>query len=83
MDRVRNEKMRRRTRVVRELAERAELGVLRWFGHVERMEERLVKKITRSDCEAKRKNSHGTAVQCEESVRYKRDVCGGRKSGCA
>ncbi len=35
---------------VRELAERAEQGVLRWFGYVERMEEeRLVKKITRSD----------------------------------
>ncbi len=36
--------------VVKELAERAEQGVLRWFGHVERMEvERLVKQITRSD----------------------------------
>ncbi len=42
--------MRRRTGVVKELAERAEQGVLRWFGHVEMMEEeRLVKKISRSD----------------------------------
>ncbi len=42
--------MRRRTGVVKELAERAEQRVLWWFGHVERMEEeRLVKKITRSD----------------------------------
>ncbi len=50
MDRVRNEEVRRRTGVVKELAERAEQGVLRCFGHVERMEEeRLVKKITRSD----------------------------------
>ncbi len=50
MDRVRNEEVRRRRGVVKELAERAEQGVLRWFGHVERMEEeRLVKKITRSD----------------------------------
>ncbi len=49
MDRVRNEEVRR-TGVVKELAERAEQGVLRWFGHVERMEEeRLVKKITISD----------------------------------
>ncbi len=33
--------------IVKELAERAEQGVLWWFGHVERMEEeRLVKKIT-------------------------------------
>ncbi len=32
-----------------ELTERAEQEVLQWFGHVERMEEHLVKKITRSD----------------------------------
>ncbi len=44
MDRVRNEEVRRRTGVVKELAERAEQGVLLCFGHVERMgEERLVK----------------------------------------
>ncbi len=50
MDRVRNEEVRRRTGDVRELAERAEQGVLRWFVHVERMEEeRLAKKVTRSD----------------------------------
>ncbi len=50
MDRVMNEEVRRRTGVVKELAERTEKGVLRWFGHVERMEEeRLVKKTTRSD----------------------------------
>ncbi len=50
MDRERNEEVKRRTRDVKELAERAEQGVLPWFGHVERMEaERLVKKITRSD----------------------------------
>ncbi len=50
MDRVRNEEVQRRTGVVKELAERAERRVLRLFGHVERMEEeRLVKKVTRSD----------------------------------
>ena len=50
MDRVRNKEVHRRTGVVKGLAERAEQGVLRWFGHVERMEEeRLVKKIVRSD----------------------------------
>ena len=49
MDRVRNEEVRRRTGVVRDLAGRAEQCVLRWFGHVERMEEgRLVKRIVRS-----------------------------------
>ena len=50
VDRVRNEEVRRRTGVTRQLADRAEQGVLRWFGHVERMAEgRMVKKITRSD----------------------------------
>ncbi len=46
MDRVRNEEVRGRTEVVKELAERAEQEVLLWLGHVERMEE---KKLTRSD----------------------------------
>ncbi len=49
MDRVINDEVRRRTGVVRKLAERAEQGVLWWFGHVERMEEGRLKKITRSD----------------------------------
>ncbi len=39
MDRVRNEEVRKRTGVVKELAERAEQRVLLWFGHVARMEE--------------------------------------------
>ena len=39
MDRVRNEEMRRRARIERELASRADQRVLRWFGHVERMDE--------------------------------------------
>ena len=41
MDRVRNEEVRRRRRagMERELASRADQRVLRWFGHVERMDE--------------------------------------------
>ena len=39
MDRVRNEAVRRRARIERELASRAVQRVLRWFGHVERMDE--------------------------------------------
>ena len=39
MDRVRNEEVRRRTAIERELASRADQRVLRWFGHVERMDE--------------------------------------------
>ena len=50
MDRVRNDEVRRRTDVVRKLADRAEQGVLRWFGHVEIMDgERLAKKMNGSD----------------------------------
>ena len=50
MDRVRNEEVQRRTGVTRELADRAEQCVLRWFGHMERMEEeRLVKRFLGSD----------------------------------
>ena len=39
MDRVRNEDVRRRAGIERELASRADQRVLRWFGHVERMDE--------------------------------------------
>ncbi len=35
MDRVRNDEVRRRSGVVRELAECAEQGVLQWFGYVD------------------------------------------------
>ena len=38
-DRVRNEEERRRAGIERELASRADQSVLRWFGHVERMDE--------------------------------------------
>ena len=39
MDRVRNEEARRRAGIERELVSRADQRVLRWFGHVERMDE--------------------------------------------
>ena len=39
MDRVRNEEVRRRAGIEREFASRADQRVLRWFGHVERMDE--------------------------------------------
>ena len=39
MDRVRNEEVRRRAGIERELPSRADQRVLRWFGHVERMNE--------------------------------------------
>ena len=39
MDRVRNEGVRRRAGIERELASRVDQRVLRWFGHVERMDD--------------------------------------------
>ena len=39
MDRVRNEEVRRRAGIETDLANRADQRVLRWFGHVEKMDE--------------------------------------------
>ena len=39
MDKVRNEEVRRRAGIERELASRADQRVLRWIGHMERMDE--------------------------------------------
>ena len=39
MDRVRNEEVRRRAGIEWELASRADQRVLRWFGHVDRMDD--------------------------------------------
>ena len=39
-DRRRNEKVRRRTGVLRPLDQKVDEKVLRWFGHVERMNEK-------------------------------------------
>ena len=39
MDRVRNKEVSSRARIKRELASRADQRVLRWFGHVKRMDE--------------------------------------------
>ena len=46
MDRVRNEEVRRRAGIERELVSRVDQRVLRWFGQVERMGEcRLARKV--------------------------------------
>ena len=39
MDRVKNKEVRRRTRIERQPASRVDQRILRWFGHVERMDE--------------------------------------------
>ena len=46
MDRVRNEEVRRRVDTKMELASRADQRVLRWFGHVERMDDyRMARRV--------------------------------------
>ena len=46
IDRVRNEEVRRRAGIERELASRADQRVMRWFRHVERMDEyRMARRV--------------------------------------
>ena len=54
LDRLRNEEVRERTGVRKKLAERVDTNVLRWFGHVERMEDgRLLKKVVKARVEGR------------------------------
>ena len=46
MDRVRNEEVRRRAGIEKDSTSRADQRVLRWFGHVERMDEyRMARRV--------------------------------------
>ena len=50
MDRVRNEEVRRRVGIERELASYVDQGVLRWFGQMERMDEyRMARRVLMAD----------------------------------
>ena len=56
MDRVRNEELvRRRGGIERELASRADQRVLRWFGHVERMDDyRMARRVLMAEVSGRR-----------------------------
>ena len=55
MDRVRNEEVRRRAGIERELASTADQRVLRWFGHVERMDEyRMARRVLMAEVSGER-----------------------------
>ena len=55
MDRVRNEEVRRRAGIERELANRADQRVLRWFGHVDRMDEyRMARRVLMAEVSGER-----------------------------
>ena len=46
MDRVRNEGVRRRAGIERQLASRADQRVLRWLGHMERIDDyRMARRV--------------------------------------
>ena len=55
MNRVRNEEVRRRAGIERELASRVDQRVLRWFGHVERMDEyRIARRVLMAEVSGRR-----------------------------
>ena len=55
MDRVRNEEVRWRAEIERELASRADQRVLRWFEHVERMNEyRMARRLLMAEASGER-----------------------------
>ncbi len=50
MDRVRNEEVKRRARIVKKMSERVDQRVLDWYGHVVRKsEERLTKRVWKAE----------------------------------
>ena len=50
MDRVRNDEVRRRVGIERELASRTDQRLLRWFGHAGRMDEyRMTRRVFMAD----------------------------------
>ena len=55
MDRGMNKEVRRRAGIERELASRADQRVLRWFGHVERMDEyRMARRVLMAEVSEER-----------------------------
>ena len=71
MDRVRNEEVRRRAGIERELASRADQRVLRWFGHVERMDEyRIARRVLMAEVS-------GGRVRRRPGLRQQRNDGGG------
>ena len=60
MDRVRNEEVRRRAGIERELASRAYQRVLRWFGHMKKMDEyRMARRVLMVEVEAGYEGNRG------------------------
>ena len=85
MDRVRNEEVRRRAGIERELASRADQRVLRWFGHVERTDEyRMARRVMMEEVNGGRVRGRPTLGWmhgwCEGGLGQQRNDGGGRAS---
>ena len=79
MDRVMNEEVRRRAGIERGLATRADQRVLRWFGHVERIDAyRMARRVLMEKCGT---GTRETEVRldgwCEGGLRQQRNDGGG------
>ena len=82
MDRVGNEEVRRRAVIERELVSRANLRVLRWFGHVERIHEyRMARRVLMAEIKSVGDGYEETKVRldgwCEGGLRQQRNDGGG------
>ena len=81
MDRVRNEEVRRRAGIERELPSRADQRVLRWFGRVERMDEyRMARRVLMAEVSGgrvRRRPRLGLDGWCEDCLRQQRNDGGG------
>ena len=82
MDRVRNEEVRRRAGIERELASRPDQRVLRWFGHEKRMDEhRTARRVLMAEVSGRGAGTRETEVRldgwCEGSLRQQRNGGGG------
>ena len=81
INRVRNEEVRRRAGIERELASRADQRVFRWFGHAERMDDyRMARRVLMAEVCGGR-GTRETDVRldgwCEGGLRQQRNDGGG------
>ena len=82
MDTVRNEEVCRRAGIERELASRADQRVLRWFGHVDRMDEyRIARRVLMAEGSKWKSGTRETEIRldgwCEGGRRQQRNDGGG------
>ena len=83
MDWVRNEDVQTRTGFTRFLSGWSKQCMLRWFGHMERMENRMVKWIVGSDVWGWVEDQEWVGWTMWKELLWKMNVCGARKDDYA